>query len=99
LPHARIEKLPRPVVAVGLTRKGVSDVSTEKPIEVVFLILSPSEAPEVQIQILGQVSRASRNRILLRDLEACRTPEEVVTSFREWERHASSLSAARESSP
>jgi two-component system sensor histidine kinase KdpD len=96
LPHARIEGLRNPVVAIGLTRKGVSDVSTEKPIESVFLILSPAEAPEVQIQILGLVSRASRNRLLLRDLEACRTPEEVVTSFREWERQASSLSAAKD---
>jgi two-component system sensor histidine kinase KdpD len=98
LPHARIEKLPRPVVAVGLTRKGVSDVSTEKPIEYVFLILSPAEAPETQIQILGLVSRASRNRMLLQDLEACRTPEDVVNSFREWERQASSLSAAKDAS-
>jgi mannitol/fructose-specific phosphotransferase system IIA component (Ntr-type) len=98
LPHARIEKLPRPVVAVGLTRKGVSDVSTEKPIAYVFLILSPAEAPEVQIQILGLVSRASRNRLLLRDLEACRTPEEVVTSFREWDRQASSLSVGKDAS-
>jgi two-component system sensor histidine kinase KdpD len=98
LPHARIEKLPRPVVAVGLTRKGVSDVSTDKPIENVFLILSPAEAPETQIQILGLVSRASRNRMLLQDLEACRTPEDVVNSFREWERQASSLSAAKDAS-
>lgn len=85
LPHARIEKLHRPVVAIGLTRKGVSDVSTEKPIEYVFLILSPAEAPETQIRILGQVSRASRNRQLVRNLELCRTPAEVLTAFRDWE--------------
>jgi two-component system sensor histidine kinase KdpD len=96
LPHARIEGLPQPLVAVGLTRKGVSDVATEKPIESVFLILSPEEAPEVQVRILGQVSRASRNRQLVRDLEACRTPEEVVSSFREWERQATGVPAARE---
>jgi two-component system sensor histidine kinase KdpD len=85
LPHARIENLLHPVVAVGLTRKGVSDVSTEKPIEYVFLILSPEEAPEVQIRILGQVSRASRNRQLLRNLKLCRTPEEVISAIRDWE--------------
>jgi two-component system sensor histidine kinase KdpD len=85
LPHARIEKLLHPVVAIGLTRKGVPDVSTEKPIEYVFLILSPAEAPEVQVQILGQVSRASRNRELVRNLEMCRTPQEVITAIRDWE--------------
>jgi two-component system sensor histidine kinase KdpD len=85
LPHARIEKLLHPVVAIGLTRKGVPDVSTSMPIEYVFLILSPAEAPEVQVQILGQVSRASRNRQLVRNLELCRTPEEVITAVRDWE--------------
>jgi mannitol/fructose-specific phosphotransferase system IIA component (Ntr-type) len=85
LPHARIEKLLHPVVAIGLTRKGVPDVSTSMPIEYVFLILSPAEAPEVQVQILGQVSRASRNRELVRNLEMCRTPQEVITAIRDWE--------------
>ncbi|MGE5700653.1 MAG: PTS sugar transporter subunit IIA [Deltaproteobacteria bacterium] len=85
LPHARIEGLVRPVVAIGLTRKGVSDVSTEKPIEHVFLILSPAEVPEVQIQILAQVSRASRNRELVRNLGKCRTPQEVFAAVRDWE--------------
>jgi len=85
LPHARIEGLVRPVVAIGLTRNGVSDVSTEKPIEYVFLILSPAEAPEVQIQILGQVSRASRNRELVRNLGMCMTPQEVIAAVRDWE--------------
>jgi two-component system sensor histidine kinase KdpD len=85
LPHARIEKLRHPVVAIGLTRKGVSDVSTQKPIEYVFLILSPEESPETQIRILGQVSRASRNRQLVRELDSCRTPEEVLAAIRDWE--------------
>lgn len=85
LPHARIEKLERPVLALGLTRKGVSDVFTEKPIEYVFLILSPAETPETQVRILGAVSRASRNRDLVRDLVICRTPAEVITAIRDWE--------------
>ncbi|HEY7586742.1 MAG TPA: PTS sugar transporter subunit IIA [Candidatus Deferrimicrobiaceae bacterium] len=85
LPHARIEGLVRPVVAIGLTRKGVSDVSTEKPIEYIFMILSPAEVPEVQIQILAQVSRASRNRELVRNLGKCRTPQEVFAAVRDWE--------------
>ena len=44
-PHARINGLKTPIVALGLTRKGVSDVLTEKPIEIVFLILSPAKPP------------------------------------------------------
>ncbi len=85
LPHARIENIERPVLAFGLTRQGVSDVSTEKPIEYVFMILSPAETPETQVRILGAVSRASRNRDLVRDLALCRAPAEVITAIRDWE--------------
>ena len=85
LPHARIEKLAQPIIAIGVTRKGISDISTEKPIEYVFLILSPVETPEIQVRILGAVSRASRNRQLAGTLALCRTPADVFTAIRDWE--------------
>ena len=85
LPHARIEKLVQPIIAIGVMRKGISDVSTEKPIEYVFLILSPVETPETQVRILGAVSRASRNRQLAGTLALCRTPADVFTAIRDWE--------------
>lgn len=85
LPHARIDKLARPLVAIGVTRKGISDVSTEVPIEYVFLILSPAGTPETQVRILGDVSRASRNRQLAGAMALCRTPADVVAAIRDWE--------------
>ncbi len=78
-PHARINGLTAPVVALGLTRKGVSDVLTEKPIEIVFLILSPTQTPNIQIEVLGLTSRAAQNRQLLQNLKFAQTPEEVMT--------------------
>lgn len=39
LPHARLEELISPQVAMGLTHAGVLDAPTEKPVEVVFLLL------------------------------------------------------------
>jgi two-component system sensor histidine kinase KdpD len=50
-PHARIDGLANSVISLGLTRQGVSDEPTEKPIELVFLILSPAESPDEQISI------------------------------------------------
>ncbi len=46
-PHVRVDGLMEPVIVLGLTRRGVSDVSTERPIETVFLILSPAQSPDV----------------------------------------------------
>jgi two-component system sensor histidine kinase KdpD len=84
-PHTRINGLTTPVVALGLTRKGVSDILTEKPVEMVFLILSPAQTPDIQVKVLGLTSRAAQNRQLLQGLKSAQTPEEVLTAFRDWE--------------
>jgi two-component system, OmpR family, sensor histidine kinase KdpD len=84
-PHVRTDGLNSPVVALGLTRQGVSDVSTEKPIELVFLILSPAQTPDTQVQILGLASRAGQNRHLLQGLRSVRTPQEAMKVIFDWE--------------
>ncbi len=84
-PHARIEGLERSCVAIGLTRRGVPDVVTEKPIECVFLIFSPADIPDEQLQILALVSKAAQDRHLMDDLRSAETPAEVYTAIRNWE--------------
>jgi len=84
-PHARIENLAHPVVAMGITRQGVSDVSTEKTVEYIFLVLTPAESPDIQVRILGILARVSRNRHLLLKIQSCRTPEEVLSAIQDWE--------------
>ena len=84
-PHVRVPGLKAPLVAVGLTQAGVSDVATDKPIEIIFLLLSPAEAPEIQVQLLGLASRAAQNRRLLQILRTARTPDEALQAFKSWE--------------
>lgn len=84
-PHARVETADNPVVAIGITRQGVTDVATEKPVEIVFLVLSPARFPDMQVQLLGTLARISRNRHLLLSIQSCRTPEEVLSAIRDWE--------------
>ncbi|OGP54019.1 MAG: PTS sugar transporter subunit IIA [Deltaproteobacteria bacterium RBG_13_52_11b] len=85
-PHARIDGLTNSIVSLGLTRQGVSDEPTEKPVELVFLILSPAENPDEQIKILALASRASQDRHFRQNLQSCRTPEEVMAAIRNWNR-------------
>jgi len=87
-PHVRVEGLAAPVIAVGLTREGVIDVATDKPIEIVFLILSPAQAPDTQVKLLGLASRASQNRSLMQALRSVRTPEEAWRAIRDRESSA-----------
>ena len=84
-PHARIEGLKRSCVAIGLTHGGISDVATEKPVESVFLIFSPADIPDEQIQILGLVSKAALDRQLMETLRSARTPGEVYQAIQAWE--------------
>ncbi|MGB7630175.1 MAG: PTS sugar transporter subunit IIA [Candidatus Deferrimicrobium sp.] len=84
-PHARVENLDKSVVAVGITRQGVEDLSFEKPVEYIFLVLTPADSPDIQVQLLGILARISRNRHLLLKIQSCRTPEEVLSAVRDWE--------------
>jgi two-component system sensor histidine kinase KdpD len=84
-PHARIDGLANSIISLGLTRQGVSDEPTEKPVELIFLILSPAENPDEQIKILALTSRASLDRYFRQNLQSCRTPEEVMTAIRDWD--------------
>ena len=87
-PHARVAGLDRPLVALGLTRMGVSDVPTEKPIGYVFLSLSPLEKPEVQLQLLALAARAFQNRYFLKGMELANDPQQVYAAIREWDNQA-----------
>jgi two-component system sensor histidine kinase KdpD len=84
-PHVRVRGLAAPAVAMGLTRKGVPDVVTEKKMEIVFLILSPEEEPNTQVELLALAGRAARNRALLRDLMSSATGEDVLAAIRDSE--------------
>jgi len=84
-PHVRFNGLSSSVVAIGLTKQGVSDVFTEKPTELVFLILSPIQIPDAQVQTLGLASRVGQSRHLLQTLRLAQTPQEAMKVFFDWE--------------
>ncbi|OPY79240.1 MAG: Sensor protein KdpD [Syntrophorhabdus sp. PtaU1.Bin153] len=84
-PHVRASGLASPMVALGITKEGVSGVATEKPVELVFLIISPAEKPEVQVQVLGLVSRAAQDRHLFQGLKSAEKPEQAMEAIRVWE--------------
>jgi two-component system sensor histidine kinase KdpD len=85
-PHVRIAGINGSLIALGLTKQGVTDVSTEKLIEIVFLILSPLELPDAQVQALALASRAVQNRHLLQSLRRARTTREALEEIWDWER-------------
>lgn len=87
-PHALAAGLDRPLLALGLTRGGISDVITEKPIDFVFLSLTPLGQPGIQVSILALAARTFQNRQLIQLLSSARDAKEVHAAIREWEQSA-----------
>ncbi len=84
-PHVLLEGLAAPVIALGISKHGVSDAPTEQPVRLVFLILSPKAEPDVQVRLLGLLSRAARNRHLFQDLVAATNGDQALAAIRSWE--------------
>jgi len=73
-PRAGIENAARPPSADPGRRL---DVATDKPIELIFLLLSPAETPDIQVSCwVGQP--AAQNRRLLQILRTVQTPDEAL---------------------
>lgn len=59
VPHARLARLESPVVAVGLSRRGVDfDAPDGEPARLIFLILTPLQDHRAQLDILSDIMRS-----------------------------------------
>jgi two-component system sensor histidine kinase KdpD len=85
LPHARVEGLTEPQVALGLTHGGVLDSPAERPIEAVFMLLSPAQGANAHLQLLAKAARLLQSRELRRRLAKVRTAIEALDEIRGWE--------------
>ena len=58
IPHCKLAGLEKGVVAIGLGREGVSFGAADGlPVDLFFLVVSPSESPAEHLQILAALSR------------------------------------------
>jgi Kef-type K+ transport system membrane component KefB/mannitol/fructose-specific phosphotransferase system IIA component (Ntr-type) len=61
LPHARIEGISKPIVAIGVSDSGIDfDAPDDKPAYVIFLILTPVDAPDTQLEITAELAKLFR---------------------------------------
>jgi two-component system sensor histidine kinase KdpD len=85
LPHARVDGLTGPKIALGLTHGGVLDAGTDKPIEAVFMLLSPSDDASTHLQMLARAGRMLQSRELRRRLAKAKSPTAALEEIRDWE--------------
>jgi two-component system sensor histidine kinase KdpD len=85
LPHARIEGLDAPELALGLPREGVRDGAAGSPTQVVWLLLLPV-TPTPGLMPTAVLSRFFQDANARRALARARQPEQAVRIARQWER-------------
>ncbi|MBU2573094.1 MAG: DUF21 domain-containing protein [Elusimicrobia bacterium] len=85
-PHARLQDLNKPLIAVGISRHGVNFPSPDNQlVKVIILILTPFNEPTSQLNILSQLSGLVSNLTLRKRLFSAKTPENLIDIIRTFE--------------
>jgi mannitol/fructose-specific phosphotransferase system IIA component (Ntr-type) len=74
--------------------RGGARAEPEKPVEYVFLSLSPLANPEIQVRLLALAARILQNRHLSQALRAAADAREVQLALKSWEESSPSPKAA-----
>lgn len=83
IPHARIDGLKNPVVAIGLSRYGIDfDAPDGHPAHVIVMILSPTHDNGIQLEILADIAKTFRNVQLVSKLMAINSYTEFLALVR-----------------
>ncbi|MBI4676079.1 MAG: DUF21 domain-containing protein [Elusimicrobia bacterium] len=83
VPHARLATVARPIVALGRFAKPVPFPAPDSvPVRLVFLILTPTASPILQLKILQRIASLVTNENLRRKLLRAKTPEHMLELLR-----------------
>jgi len=83
-PHCRLDGISDAVFAVGRSTAGIEFGAADgEPITVLFLLLSPKDAPALHLQALARLTRLARTPGLLEAVRAAESAGDVVAALRE----------------
>lgn len=86
IPHGKINGFETPVMAFGLSRKGVDFESLDgKPVHIFFVLLTPENAPSIHLKLLAGVSKILRNEPFRQRLLMAKNSEEILDILRDEE--------------
>ena len=87
IPHARCPNLRSPLVVIGRSPDGiVFSPHPAEPVRLVFLLVTPTEKPDVQVFLLGQLAHIAGNALLRERLLKASSPSEVIEVITEADR-------------
>ncbi len=86
IPHAQIESLNKFYLALGLSEKGIDFCAVdEKPVKIVFLVLSGNKDKILYIRILARLARLLHNNQFRTNLLNNEAPESIINHIKYYE--------------
>lgn len=83
LPHARLDGLARPRIAIGVSRGGIPFAAGEPPVHVILLVLTPRSEPGTYLRIVAALMQRLREADVARCVGACESPADILAFFTE----------------
>ena len=84
IPHARLDNLNKPVLAIGVNRVGIYDAASGKTTRIMFLMLSPQSDPDSHIRLLGAISKMAADSHWRNMMLDARSKKEIIRIIRNW---------------
>jgi CBS domain containing-hemolysin-like protein len=84
-PHARVSSILRPLVCVGISKKGIIFAENQPPVKIIFMIIVPFKDPNAQLRILAELAALSSAKMARARLLRAKTPREALEIIAEFE--------------
>lgn len=82
LPHARIERLEKPLLLIARSDQGVPLRSSADKVRFLFILLTPAGSPRLQARLLARIAELFQSEFIEERLARAKTPEELVEAIR-----------------
>jgi monovalent cation:H+ antiporter-2, CPA2 family len=80
IPHARCPRLASPLVMFGRSQTGIRfDGASTDPVHLVFLLVTPAEHPDVQLQLLTRIAGLAGDAETRERLKSAESPSDVAS--------------------
>jgi len=84
IPHARLEGMELPVLAIGVSKLGIIDSASANTATIMFLMLSPLSRPDSHVKMLGMISKMAGDSQWRAAMSRADSQIEVMQIVRQW---------------
>ncbi|MFH1006200.1 MAG: PTS sugar transporter subunit IIA [Candidatus Latescibacterota bacterium] len=86
IPHGRSETVKKLAIAFGRSKEGIAfDALDKKPVHLLFMIVSPTDAQGGYLQAVAKIARLLKNKALKVRLMEAETPEDAMAVIRDFD--------------